>query len=302
MADRGFLHRIALATRIKTVPLALGGVLVVSADAAGRELRIDGWRLGTCLLIAALLHVAAILVSDVFDHRAGTDKLARLDRNAMPTGGLQLEARTMTVRQVSTIAAMFLGVAAVLVASLRDPVTWGWFGVALACLWTYAAPPLRVAYVGSGFGELVVAVAYGPALGAATAQALGVPRTAGGLLAASVCGVLVAMTFGSHHFLHWRADREASKRTPVVVFGEDGAFAFVGVVDLLAYLTLLGGVLAGVLPAVCATALVGAPGIAVALRRAQEDPVPQRILGLIGVHLAAVVFAVAGLSAGLLLR
>lgn len=296
------MHRIALAVRLKTLPLSFGAVFVVAADASGRDLSPGALRVAACIGIAASFHVAGILISDVFDHRAGTDKLARLDRNAIPTGSLQLEAGTLTVRHVAWVAAGALALAAGLVALLGDAGAWVWFGAAFACVWSYAAPPLRLSYVGSGFGELVIAFAYGPLLGAGTARALDVPFTRSAWMAASATGVLVAMAYASHHFLHWRADRQASKRTPVVVFGEDGALIFIGITDLAAFLTILTAVAIGTLPPLCALALLGAPVVAVAIRRASDDPVAQRILGLIGAHLAAVLFAALGLSLGLLLR
>lgn len=302
MANPGFLHRIALASRLKTLPLAASSVLVVTSDAIGRDLVVDAWRVVACITIAACFHVAGILTTDLFDHRAGTDKLARLDRNAIPTGSLQLEAGTLTRRAVAQVALAVLAAAAVLVAILADVDLWIWFGVAIALGWSYAGPPLRLAYVGSGFGELVFAFAYGPLLGAGTARALGVPFTRSAWIAASACGVLIAMTFASHHFLHWRADREASKRTPVVAFGEDGALIFLAIADAAVFTTILVSVVLEALPPLSALALLGAPGIAVALRRAGDDPVAQRILGLIGAHLAAVVVGVLGLSLGSLLR
>lgn len=302
MADRGFWHRIAAAVRIKTLPLSIGSVLVVVADAAGRDLPVQAWRVAAALVIAASLHAAGILVSDVFDHRAGTDKLARLDKTAVPTGALQLEDRSLRVRDVATVAAVLGLLATALVASFREASVWPWFLAGIACVWSYAAPPLRIAYIGGGFGELVLAAAYGPLLGVATAHALQVPRTGSMLLGSSILGALVAMTFCTHHLLHWRADRAATKRTPAVVYGEDGALLLIGLVDLAVFIAILVGVALQTLPPVAAVALLGAPGVAVALRRAHEDPVAQRILGAIGAHLAAVVFAIVGLVAGLALR
>jgi 1,4-dihydroxy-2-naphthoate octaprenyltransferase len=301
VADRGLLHRVASAARLKTAPLSIGSVVVVAADAFGRDLSPDPLRIAACGGIAIALHITAILVSDLFDHRAGTDKLARLDRNAIATGSLLLEAGRLTGRQVARAALAGLAIAAAIVASLGDVSLWIWFAAALACLWSYAAPPLRLAYVGAGFGELLIAAAYGPLLAAATARALEMPLSLDAWLGSCAVGVLVSMAFGSHHFLHWRADRSASKRTPVVAFGEEGALVFIGSLDLAAFATILVSVVVGALPPYAAIALVGAPGIAVAIRAAALDPVPQRILGLIGAHLAAVVLATAGLTIGLLL-
>lgn len=302
MANRAFLHRIAQATRLRTVPLSLGSVLVVAADAAGRGASLEPLRVVACLFIAASLHVVAILVSDLHDHAAGTDKLARLDRNGIPTGPSPLEDGTLQPRQIAAAALVLTIDASIVTALVGRPEAMGWFAAALAAIWSYAGPPLRVAYVGAGFGELLIAACYGPMLAAATASAIGVPLTSSSLVASSIVGALVAMTFCSHHFLHWRADRQASKRTPAVVFGEDGGLLFVTVVDLAAYAAVGVGIVTGTLPAVSALALLGAPGISVALRKAQPDPIVQRILGLIGAHLAAVVFAVAGLCLGLALR
>lgn len=301
MPNPGFLQRIALAARIKTVPLSIGSVLVVAAYAYARDTDPDAWRIAVLVVVAAAAHVAGILVSDLFDHRAGTDKLARLDKTAIPTGSLQLEAGTLSVRAVGAVAGSMLLLAALLVALLDAPEAWPWFFAGVTFVWSYAAPPLRLAYVGGGFGELAIAAAYGPLLAGLAAAGLAIPLDATLVLASSVIGVFVATAFASHHLLHHRADRAAAKRTPAVAYGEDGALLFLGLLDLGASAAVLIGIVRDVLPPLAAIALLGAPGVAIALRRAHEDPVAQRILGLIGAHLAAVVFAVGGLTVALAL-
>jgi 1,4-dihydroxy-2-naphthoate polyprenyltransferase len=299
MATQGFVKGVAQAGRLKTLPLSLGSVIFFGAFVTATDASLDLMRWLGCLAVAALMHTTGILVSDLFDHRSGADKLAGFDRTAIPTGSLQIQSGKLSVGQVWQASAVLIVVSALIVAILGEASVWPWYLAGLALLWSYAGPPMRFSYVGAGFGELVIAVAYGPLLMGATAAALRIAIPTGVWLGSIVIGVLVAAALGSHHGLHWRSDGQASKRTPFVVYGEAGGVGFIAILDLIAYGVLIYAIFAKHLPAMASLALLGAPGAAVAVGRARQDAVAQRILGLIGAHLAAYLIAVVGLSVGI---
>lgn len=261
---------------------------------------LDVGRLLLAIVVAASLHVAGVLLSDVFDHAKGTDKLARLDRSGIATGGLQLESGALRPTQVTAAAVVAIGLAVGSLIAIGSYSAYLFATVALVVVLQYAGPPLRLAYRGRGLGELALGLCYGvlPAAGAVAAQQdWGIPDAAwwGG----GIVGALIAMAYASHHFLHFRADRAASKHSPVVAFGEVGALFAIGAVDIVAALALVLGVLTGALPTPSLLSLLAIPIVASAWIRASRDPLPQAYLRLIGAHLAASAIVTVAVTAAL---
>src|SRR2546423_4709589 len=95
------------------------------------------------------------------------------------------------------------------------------FGVAGFLLaFFYVAPPLRLAYIGRGLGEVDILISFGvlPLVGSYYVQTGTVTLTA--LLASLPIGIYTMAVLYFHHFLHWRADAAVGKNTPVVAPGE----------------------------------------------------------------------------------
>lgn len=299
MTQANFPSHLAAALRLRTLPLPLLPVIVASA-AASREGSIAWSRLGIVALVVVCLHLAGILITDLFDHRAGTDKLARLDRSALPTGSLQLEAGSLSVRQILITAFILLDFALLGVIVLADVSLLILGAVGLVLITQHSGPPLRLAYLGGGLGELSLAAAYGPLPAIATMIALTESVQPGVVWISCVIGALTAMGFGTHHLLHWRSDRAATKRTPAVVYGEEGALAFFGIVDMLAFVGLAAGVVSGHFPVFAIVGVLAAPIIGVTWRRALTDPLPQPVLQLIGAHLGAAVIVSISATVGFL--
>lgn len=226
------------------------------------------------------------MLIDLSDHRAGTDKLARLDRSGIATGGLALEAGEVTPLQVRVAVAVSLLIAAAGLASLGVASVWVVATVGLAAISQYAGPPLRLAYLGAG--DAVVLACYGP-LAAVGAYAAQTPWSiVDGLWWASVSvGALIAMAYASHHFLHWRADKAATKQTIVVIAGESGALVIIAIVDFLAFVAIAGLAVSGWGGPALWASLLAVPALVSAWRAAWIDPLPQAFLRLIGAHLAA---------------
>lgn len=274
-------------------PVALG-----SAAALSERVGFDLTKLALSVVVVGSLHLAAIFVSDFFDHRAGTDKLARLDRSAIPTGSLPLEDGTLQPNAVLVAAAVLVALALAATAAIGEPFLWRLVIGALALAMVYAGPPFRLAYVGMGLGDLAVLLCYGPlAVAGAYTAATGWSAPTPVLFASLPVGGFVSMAYASHHFLHWRADKAAAKRTIVVVLGEHGALIAIGIVDVLAWGFLVAAWSAGSIPATALAGLLGVPVVLSAWRAAWIDPLPQAYLRLIGAHLAAAAMATLALVA-----
>ncbi|KHF33458.1 1,4-dihydroxy-2-naphthoate octaprenyltransferase [Paenibacillus sp. P1XP2] len=110
------------------------------------------------------------------------------------------------------------------------------------------APPLKFGYRGKGYSEIAILLSFGvlPVMGAYYVQTSHLDLRA--LLLSLPIGLLTTLILFNHHFLHWQADRQAGKRTLVVVWGEKRALAFSRFLLFLAAVMLVISVIAGALP------------------------------------------------------
>ena len=159
-----------------------------------------------------------------------------------------------------------------------EMITWGLFGIAalsgiilslISGWWAfifgglggliayfYVAPPIQFGYRGKGYSEIAILLSFGilPVMGAYYVQTSHMDVRA--LLLSLPIGLLTTLILFNHHFLHWQADRQAGKKTLVVVWGEKRALIFSRVLLLLAFLSLIACVLAGALPPYALIALL----------------------------------------------
>lgn len=279
---------------------SFAGLLLGTAAAAGEGPLSWGW---LALTVAGIfsLEVAKNASGDLVDWRRGVDqKVAREDRSPFSGGkrvildGLLTPSQT---RQVA-LAAYILGSAAGLVIGLfREPgiLFLGAAGTCLALF--YHAAPLYLSY--RGFGELAVALCYGPGITAGTylvqrgelplrIVALGAPL-----------GILVAAFLWINEFPDYLADRAAGKRTLVVRLGRRrAARAFGGLVGL-AFAFLLALPLAGLHPAVYGGLAGLPPAVAAALLLLRHPEETARIIPAQGWTLLAFLLLAGGASLGL---
>ncbi|MFL5696708.1 MAG: prenyltransferase, partial [Ktedonobacteraceae bacterium] len=123
------------------------------------------------------------------------------------------------------------------------------FGVAGFLLaFFYVAPPLRLAYVGRGLGELDILISFGilPLVGSYYIQTGKVTLIA--LLASLPIGLYTTAVLYFHHFLHWRADQAVGKITPIVALGERLARLVGGILLSCVALTIFLDVLLNIFP------------------------------------------------------
>ena len=213
------------ATRARTLPVMLSPVLI-GALLAWQQGAFFNWGLFVLTLVGALAaHLGANVVNDVFDFAEGTDQAAQ---KMMPAGTtIATGSQTLMKGQLSLRAFRGLAIALFALALLCGIVlafyrplalAFGMLGFLLAFF--YVAPPLRLAYVGRGLGELDIMISFGmlPLIGSYYVQSGSITLSA--LLASLPIGLYTTAVLYFHHFLHWRADQEVGKVTPIVALGE----------------------------------------------------------------------------------
>jgi len=112
----------------------------------------------------------------------------------------------------------------------------------------YVAPPLKFGYRGKGYSEIAILLTFGilPVMGTYYVQVEQFGYRP--LMLSLPVGLLTTLVLFNHHFLHWQADRQAGKKTLVVVWGERKSLVFSRMLAVLAYISLIACVLLQVLP------------------------------------------------------
>jgi 1,4-dihydroxy-2-naphthoate octaprenyltransferase len=281
---------------------SVASMLVGAAAAAWHGPVAWGW---LALTVAGIFCVEAAknASGEIFDWDSGADEGVRDDERSPFSGGkrvivdgLMTRTETAIVAAVFYAAAVAIGLAIVIG---REPgVLWlGMLGVGLAFF--YHGPPFRLAY--RGFGELAVALAYGPVIATGTylVQRGAIDPT---VLYASVP---VALAIGAflwiNEFPDARADAAAGKRTLVVRLGRSDAAIVFGEILAVAYLAVIVLPLLG-LPMAVWLGLAGAPHALAAAHRLYHHPHDIRhIVPAQAWTLLSFVLMAAGLAAGFVL-
>ena len=215
-------------TRARTLPV-MGSPVVIGALLAWQQGYLFSWGLFALTLVGALAaHLGANVLNDVFDFGSGVDQAAQ---EIVPQGQTVVTgSRFLLNNQVSMTSYRRLAVACFALALLCGalltifrPLALAFGAAGFLLAFFYVAPPLRLAYIGRGLGELDILISFGilPLVGSYYVQSGTVTWTA--MLAALPIGLYTMSVLYFHHFLHWRADKAAGKITPVVALGERGA-------------------------------------------------------------------------------
>ena len=204
-------------------PVIIGSVLAWQQGSSFQ------WGLFVLALVGAMAaHLGANVINDVFDFGAGTDQAAQAiiqQGNTVATGSRYLLNGKLTLTYYRKLAVVCFAVALLcgIVITIFRPwaLLFGIIGFLLAFF--YVAPPVRLAYIGRGLGEIDILISFGilPLVGSFYIQSGTITHIA--LLAALPIGLYTMVVLYFHHFLHWRADKEVGKITPVVALGEKRA-------------------------------------------------------------------------------
>ncbi len=215
-------------TRARTLSVMIVPV-VIGALLAWQQTGTFFWELFALTLIGALAaHLGANLLNDIFDFEQGTDQAAQdlhLSGTTIVTGSPLLLNGALSGKTYRWLAVGCFAVALLcgIILSIFRPwvLLFAILGFLLA--YFYVAPPLRLAYIGRGLGEIDIFFSFGalPLVGAFYVQTGTIGS--GAILVSIPVGLYTTAVLYFHHFLHWRGDKKAGKITPVVALGEHGA-------------------------------------------------------------------------------
>jgi 1,4-dihydroxy-2-naphthoate octaprenyltransferase len=263
-------------TRARTLPVMAAPVIIGSV-LAWQQGSPFHWGFFVLALVGAMAaHLGANVINDVFDFGAGTDQAAQAitpQGNTVATGSRYLLNGKLTITYYHGLAIACFAVALLCgtVLSIFRPwaLALGIIGFLLAFF--YVARPIRLAYIGRGLGEIDILISFGilPLVGSFYVQANMVTHVA--LLASLPIGLYTMVVLYFHHFLHWRADKEVGKITPVVALGENGARIVGALLLLLIAVTLIVDVYLKVFPWYAIFAVLTIIPVEIALQQATGD-------------------------------
>lgn len=203
--------------RLRTLPVSLSGVVIAIALAwwHGRFVWVPAL---LCLLFALLAQVASNFANEYYDFKKGADKVGRVGPRRGVTEG-DIKPRTLLIVTFTTLA-----VAGVVGCCLIPYGGWwllpvGIF-IALGAL-AYSTGPYPLSY--HGLGELAVFFFFGviPVTLTYYVQALRIEPIV--ILASMATGFLGVNVLLVNNYRDVDDDREAGKRTSVVIFGRQPA-------------------------------------------------------------------------------
>jgi 1,4-dihydroxy-2-naphthoate octaprenyltransferase len=263
-------------TRARTLPVMAAPVFIGSALAWQQGSPFQ-WGLFVLALVGAMAaHLGANVINDVFDFSAGTDQAAQAithQGSTVATGSRYLLDGKLTIIYYRRLAVVCFAVALLcgMVLTIFRPwaLLFGIIGFLLAFF--YVAPPVRLAYIGRGLGEIDILISFGilPLVGSFYVQSGTITPIA--LLASLPIGLYTMVVLYFHHFLHWRADKKVGKITPVVALGEKRARIVGALLLLLIAITLIVVVYLKVFPWYAIFAALTIIPVEVALQRATGD-------------------------------
>lgn len=299
------LKQFMKASRFKVIPVML---IPVALGALGAYVWTGEFHLVLFLITllgAGAAHLFSNMINDLWDYKSGTDIAAKGTEGAISTNSGFLTNGTWSFGRFRFVTWLTFLVAAAcgIVLSLTS----GWpvlaFGLAGGFIaYFYVAPPIRFGYRGKGYSEIAILLSFGvlPVAGAYYVQAGGLDYRA--FLLSLPIGLLTTLILFNHHFLHWESDRQAGKKTLVVVWGEHRALRFSQVLMLLAYASLVLCTLTGALPMYALLALLTAIPIYLVYGRLGANNPSAAYLPLMGASMKATIRCGAVLIAALILQ
>lgn len=297
------------------VPVLVGWAVAWLGGHFDPAMALDwGW-LALTLAAVTFFHLGTNAMNDYFDHRSGAD-----EANYTPTpfsgGSRVIQRGLMDPERVKRLAwtmygtGTVLGVAMVTLLTLfADVGAWrlGLFGVAGFLVgYLYTAPPFQLVH--RGFGELAVALGFGPIIVLGTWAVFSLDFAPASwtvpLVASIPVALLVAAILYVNEFPDRAGDAAAGKRTLVVRLQPRAAVWLFNVIVLAAYAAVAGAVLLDVLPMWTLLALLTLPLAVWTLRKVGQDHghayklIPANAATILGLHLGTGVLLVVGLVIG----
>jgi 1,4-dihydroxy-2-naphthoate polyprenyltransferase len=243
---------------------------------------------------ASFVQLGLNVANDYFDAGQGAD-----DLNVTPTqfsgGSRVIQYGLVSRRRMGLLAAGFYLIAAVIglvLLALRPSTALlviGVVGILISV--AYTAPPLKLVY--RGLGEVAVALGFGPfmLLGAYVVQTGGTVSTQA-VVASLPIALLVALILYVNEIPDRRGDARAGKRTLPVRWTRDAVVTGYRLAAAAAYVIVVVGVVAGVLPVPALLALLTVP-LALQVSRGLEPNYdnPYGLMAIMGVNIKVHLYA-----------
>jgi 1,4-dihydroxy-2-naphthoate octaprenyltransferase len=244
------------------------------------------------LIGAALAHLFSNMINDLWDYKNGADSVVPEDVDAITSHSGFLTNGKWSVRAYTIVTWMLFGIAISCGIILSFYSGWWTFVLGLlggAIAFFYVAPPLKLGYRGKGLGEVAILLSFGvlPVMGAYYVQTAHMDVRA--LLLSLPIGLLTTLILFNHHFLHWKLDLQAGKKTLIVVWGEAKALRFSKILLLLAAFMLLICTIVGVLPYYALIAWLALIPLYRVYGRLKDHNISQAYLPLMGGSLQATI-------------
>ncbi|WP_245699659.1 prenyltransferase [Paenibacillus glacialis] len=231
---------------VMLIPVALGALGAWVWDGV-----FNVWLFLLTLLGAGLAHLFSNMINDLWDYKNGADTGVSKEVDAITSHSGYLTNGTWSVKVYTIVTWSLFGIA--ILSGVILSIFSGWWAFVLGLIggmiaYFYVAPPLRLGYRGKGFSEIAILLSFGvlPVMGAYYVQTSHMDVRA--FVLSLPIGLLTTLILFNHHFLHWKLDLQAGKKTLIVVWGEAKALRFSKVLLLLAVISLLVAVLVGSLP------------------------------------------------------
>ena len=205
-----------LALRPKTLPAAMGPVLVGTALAAGDQ----AFRIGpalAALLAALLLQIGSNLANDVFDFKKGMDTKERTGPMRVTQAGLLTPSQVLAGMWAVFLLAFFIGTYLIWIG--------GWpilvIGVlSIITAIAYTGGPFPLGY--HGLGEVFVFIFFGPVAVCGTYYVQAGYIGASAWWASIPMGFLISAILVVNNFRDLETDKKGGKRTLAVRLGPAG--------------------------------------------------------------------------------
>lgn len=233
------MHHWLAAFRLRTLPLALSGILAGSALAAFAH-HFRGPVMALALLTAVLLQILSNLANDLGDHEHGTDNADRVGpQRAVQSGAIPPAAMKRAMIICGSLA-LVSGIALIVVAFGLTVRTLAFFGLGLLAMvaavkYTYGKNP----YGYAGFGDLSVLLFFGfvGVGGTYYLHAGSLPWPV--LLPAAAFGLLATGVLNTNNMRDRVNDAASGKRTLVVRLGGERAKSYHTMLLGIAFLSLV---------------------------------------------------------------
>lgn len=227
---------------VALMPALLGGA------AAWMKGEVRPLQLVMAILSVLLLHAGANLWNDYQDELSGSDRL-----QSAPTpysgGSRVIQDGIFTSVQVGRWALICFaggGLCGIVACLGGSPLSVGFLAVGLLIGWGYSAPPLR--WIGRGWGEIAVGLAFGPLLTGGVYLTQTVRISPAPFLASTALGLLVAAVLCVNEIPDMSTDGATAKRTLAVRLNPAYFETIIICIITLAYLITFVGWVRGVLP------------------------------------------------------